>query len=73
LVSGLVLAEIALVLSFWPIGIFKTSVYLVSIVYVLAGLIQAVIRDRLFKRVWLQYVWIAVAIVLAVVVTTSWK
>lgn len=73
LISGLSLAEIALVLSFWPIGIFKTSVYLVSMVYVLAGLIQAAIRDRLFKRIWLQYVWIAVAIVLAVVVTTSWK
>jgi len=73
LISGLILAEFALALSFWPIGIFKSSVYLVSLVYVMAGLIQADIRDRLFRKIWLQYVWIAIAIMLAIVVTTIWK
>lgn len=73
IVPALILAEISLVLSFWPIGIFKSSVYLVSVVYVLSGLIQSEVRERLFRRIWLQFTWIGVAIVLAIVLTTKFR
>lgn len=66
-------STLAFILSFWPIGIFKSSVYLVSVIYILAGLIQAEIKERLFKNVWWQYSWIGGGVVLAVVLLTNWK
>jgi len=73
LIPSIILAELALVFSFWPTGIFKGSVYLVSAIYVLSGLIQADIRERLFKRTWLMYAWIGAAILLAIVIISSWR
>ncbi|MDD4785442.1 MAG: hypothetical protein PHH12_03220 [Candidatus Shapirobacteria bacterium] len=69
LVPSLLMSEIALVLSFWPVGIFKGSIYLVMIVYILSGLMHAELRDRLFKRTWLIYVWVGVATILGVILT----
>jgi hypothetical protein len=73
LIPGIMLSELALVFSFWPTGIFKGSIYLVSVIYVISGLIQADIRDRLFRRTWLMYIWVSVAIILATIVITGWK
>jgi hypothetical protein len=72
-VPSLIMAQLATILSFWPTGIFKGSVYLVSVIYILSGLIQADIRDRLFKRVWLMYVWVGIAVAAAAVIITTWR
>jgi hypothetical protein len=72
-VPALMLAELALVFSFWPTGIFKGSMYLVSVIYIISGLIQADIRDRLFKRVWMMYLWVGIAVISATVIITGWK
>lgn len=69
LVPSLLMSELALVLSFWPVGIFKGSIYLVTIVYILSSLFQAELRDRLFKRTWQMFVWIGIAIILGIVLT----
>ncbi|MDD4027099.1 MAG: hypothetical protein PHO75_02810 [Candidatus Shapirobacteria bacterium] len=68
-VPSLLMAEMALVLSFWPVGIFKGSIYLVMIVYVLSSLLHAELRERLFKKTWRVLVWIGVAIILGIVLT----
>ena len=73
LVPGLIMAELGMVLSFWPVGIFKGSIYLTAAVYILAGLIQLDLRDRLFKRNWVIFSWITAAIVLGMILTTSWR
>lgn len=70
---AVLMTELALVWSFWPVGIFKGSVYLVSVIYVLSGLIQAEIRERLFKRTWLTQLWIGTAIVVACILVTKWR
>lgn len=67
------LAQMTLVFSFWPVGIFKGSIYLVSGIYLLSGLIQADIRDRLFKRTYMTYVYVAAAIILGILFMTSWR
>jgi hypothetical protein len=72
-IPSLLMAEFAVVFSFWPVGIFKGSIYLVSVIYVLCGLIQAELRDRLFKRTWLQYLWVSIAVVAAALLITRWK
>ena len=69
LVPAILVSEIALILSFWPLGIFKSSIYLVMTVYILSGLLHADLRDRLFKKTWLVYVWVGVATILGIVLT----
>jgi len=69
----LLMAELALAMSFWPVGIFKGSIYLTAIIYVIAGLLQADIRGRLFKRTWLSFLWISVAIIAGIILMTSWR
>ena len=73
LVPAFLMSQLGLVLSFWPVGIFKGSVYLVAIIYVLSSLIQIELRDRLFKRAWLVFIWISVAILLGIILTTNWR
>ena len=73
LIPPLLMSELALVLSFWPIGIFKGSIYLTAIMYVVAGLIQSDIRGRLFKKVWLSFSWIGIAILVGIILMTGWR
>jgi hypothetical protein len=72
LVPSLLLIELAGILSFWPVGIFKGSIYLVAAIYVITGLLQAEIRDRLFRGVVLNYTYIGVAVILAIILVTRW-
>jgi len=69
LIPSLLMSEIALVLGFWPVGIFKGSIYLVMVVYIISGLMQAELRGRLFKRTWIVFVWVGVATVLGIILT----
>ena len=69
---ALMMAQLAMVLSFWPTGIFKGSVYLVAVIYIISGLIQADIRDRLFRRTYLAHAWVAAGVVLAMLLITKW-
>lgn len=73
LVPAFLVSQIAFAFSFWPVGIFKGSIYLVSMIYILSGLIQTDIRGRLFKKIWMEYVWIGVAIFLGIILMTSWR
>ena len=73
LVPAFLMSQLGLVLSFWPVGIFKGSIYLVAAAYVVSGLIQLDIRDRLFKKNWTIFSWISAAIVLGIILTTSWR
>jgi len=73
LVPAFLMSQLALVFSFWPVGIFKGSIYLVSVMYVISGLLQSDIRDRLFKRTWINFSYISLAIISAVVLMTGWR
>lgn len=73
MVPSLLMAELSAILSFWPTGIFKGSVYLVTFIYILGGLIQANLRGRLFRRSWVQFLYIGLASIGAMLLATSWK
>jgi len=73
LLPAFLMSQLGLVLSFWPVGIFRGSIYLVAAVYIIASLIQLDLRDRLFKKNKLTFVWIAVAVFLGIILTTSWR
>lgn len=73
LIPSWLVAQLALGFSFWPVGIFKGSVYLVSVLYVITSLMQAEIRERLFKKTWLTFTWIGGAIFLGVLLVSGWR
>lgn len=72
LVAAWIVGQMALVFSFWPVGIFKGSVYLVSIIYLLSGLFQADIKERLFKGVVTGYSLTGISILLAIILMNTW-
>ena len=72
LVFTLVTAQIALVLSFWPIAPINGALSLATIMYVLLGLAQFQFEDRLKKRIVYEHLGIALIVFLIVLVTTRW-
>lgn len=73
LVPGLILGQLGMVFSFWPVGIFRGSIYLVSVIYIISGFLQGDIRGRLFRKTWLGFVWVGLSIFLAINVMTRWR
>jgi len=71
LVASLLVAELAVAVSFWPLGVGLASLYLVSTTYVLGGIIQAKLRERLFKRTLLEYITIGLGIFAALFLTAN--
>ena len=72
LIPSLLLVEMVGILSFWPVGVFKGSVYLVAGIYVVSGLIQAEIRDRLYRGVIRTSIYMGAAVALAAILVTNW-
>lgn len=69
-VASLLVAETATAVSFWPIGVGLSSLYLVSMTYVLGGIIQAKLRERLFKRTLWEYISLGLGIFIALLLTS---
>lgn len=72
-IPSLLMAQLGLVFSFWPVGIFRGSIYLVLVIYILSGLIHADIRDRFYKKTWMTFSWIGIAMLLGIIVMTNWR
>lgn len=69
---SLFLGEFALFLSFWPVSLTMGSLFLTACLYVLLGLAQAKLSQRLFKRTVVEYLTVGVAVFLTMLVYTSW-
>jgi len=72
LVPSWLVAQLSMALSFWPMGIFKGSIYLVVAVYLFASLIWAEVRGRLFARSWLTAAWMTGAVLLSLLLVVEW-
>ncbi len=71
-ILSLVLGELALCFSFWPISNVIWSVTLSSALYVLVGLTTQVLRGRVTNRVVWEYITIGGVVFLISFLTTSW-
>jgi hypothetical protein len=72
LILGLCLGELALVLSFWPVVSTIWSLALASAMYVLVGLMTHSLRDRINRRVALEYLSLGAGIFVVAFLMTSW-
>lgn len=71
-ILSLVLGEIALALSFWPMATTMWSLALASAMYVFLGITAQFLRNRVNRRVVVEYLTIGVLVFLSSFVTTSW-
>ena len=72
LLLSLGMGELALVFSFWPIVTTMWSITLASAMYVFVGLSTQFLRERLTKRVTLEYLTIGALVFMVAFLTTSW-
>jgi len=72
LVPALLAAQLALIISFWPLSSTLKSLYLVSWLYVLGGVVQSHLKERLFNNILREYILIGILALLALLFSAGW-
>ena len=73
LVVSFVLAEIAVAISFLPVTVWMSSLFLVTGMYVFLGLLQHHLQDRLFKKTFREYLTVGLFVLLVMLALTKWR
>lgn len=68
----LLVAEGALVLSFWPTPLTVKAIFIASLVYALGGLYQAHFLEKVFKQTEEEFWWLMILIAGSVFLVTRW-
>lgn len=71
-ILSLVVGELGLAFSFWPISNIMWSIVLASSIYVLVGLLTHQIRERLTLRITQEYLIIGALVFVFALISTSW-
>ncbi|MBI4100369.1 hypothetical protein HY439_01375 [Candidatus Microgenomates bacterium] len=69
---ALILSEIALMLSFWPLNISLYTLFLIGMFYALLGVGQQYLTGRLFKKTILEFFVVPVIVFLILLISTKW-
>ncbi|OGM21079.1 hypothetical protein A2714_01985 [Candidatus Woesebacteria bacterium RIFCSPHIGHO2_01_FULL_38_9] len=72
LVSSIVMAEVALALFFWPVTVVVGSLFLTVTAYILLGLGQAYLEERLFSQTIREYLLVGLAVFIGMLLATNW-
>jgi hypothetical protein len=72
-VFALIVAQIAWVTSFWPLTVVVWSLFLTAAIYVLAGLAQYYLSERLFLATIREFIVVTVVILILIIFTAAWK
>ena len=72
LAGGLILGEMALDLSFWPVRTTISSLFLTSVFYTVGGFVQQILLGRFFKSTVKEYIWIPVVVFMLMILVTRW-
>lgn len=73
LIFSLILGELALGISFWPLETTKSALYLTSVLYVFLGLAQAFCQEKLFKETVREFILVGLGTFFALFFVTSWR
>lgn len=72
LALSLIVAEGALALSFWPVTVSAGSLALITVMYIVLGLTQHYLSQRLFKRTINEYLTVGIVVLAVILITTHW-
>lgn len=71
-ILSIVVTQYAVMLFFWPVSVVVGSLFLTVAIYVVLGLGQAKLEERLFKRTLREYVSVGLIVFVAVLFATHW-
>lgn len=71
-VLGLVIGEVALGLSLWPVTVTVGSLFLTTVGYILLGVTQHELTGRLFRQTIWEYLAVGFAVFITMFLTTRW-
>ncbi len=72
LISSLVVSQMSIMIFFWPVSVVVGSLFLTAGVYLLLGLGQAKLEDRLFPTVAREYITVGLIVLLGMFLATRW-
>jgi hypothetical protein len=72
LLLAFLMGQVALAISFWPLTVSTGSLFLITVLYVLLGLVQSELQERLFAKTIREYLWVGVIVFLTIFLTTHW-
>lgn len=72
LILGMCVSEVGVGLSFWPGNGTLQALFLTTFFYVVVGMSQQALIERLFSRTVREYIAVAAIVFILVLVTTSW-
>ncbi len=72
LITALILAEAAFILSFWPLGVSIFALFLTALFYEVIGIVQFHMGEKLSSRIVNEFVAVAIVVFLLTVFTTVW-
>jgi len=73
LILAMLISQIALILSFWPLIVSIASICLATALYVLLGLYQYYLMRRLFRQEIVSYNTIGLVVFITMIFFTSWR
>jgi hypothetical protein len=72
ILSAILFAQLAVVLSFLPATVWIASLFLSTLAYVFLGLLQHLLQERLFQRTVYEYVGVGVLVLAATMLVMPW-
>lgn len=72
LISSLIVTELSILIFFWPVTVVVGSLFLTSGVYLLLGLGQTKLEDRLFPSVIREYLTVGFIVLIGMFFATQW-
>lgn len=72
IIFAFILAQISIFLYFWPVTVVVGSIFLTIAIYILLGLGQAQLEDRLFKQTVQEYLTIGLIVFVIMFLATNW-
>ncbi len=72
IIASLLQAQISIILFFWPVGVIVGSLFLTILFYILLGLGQCELEDRLFSQTVREYITVGTVVFIVMLLSTSW-
>lgn len=72
LIFSLIMAEMALAVSFWPLKTLNSALFLSAVFYGILGVGGYELQEKLFKQVAIEFVSLPIFIFILLLLTTSW-
>lgn len=72
LVSSYIVAQLSVMIFFWPVSVVVGSLFLTASIYLLLGLGQAKLEDRLFPSIVREYITVGLIVLIGMFFATRW-